>query len=457
MLIILSGLYAGLIWLIFLKLKLLPWNKVSQSIAAGVGVAGLIAVFIGLSMGSPAASGGVVIQADVTRLAVHKFGYVTKVHAKINEPLEKGDPIFEIDKTLYEAGVRAAEAALKQAEWGVEQLEAAHRQAQSQGKTLEAELEVLAATIAGAEANVKATEAGLAAGKSGLESAVANVKKAQNDVDIGQIQYDRIEGLVAQNVESEASLDQARRTLGDFKAVLEGQKALEQKARDDIRGLEAQLEGAKASVDQATLSKTSLLAQLEGAQAAEEKARAAAEIGRDGDHTTVRLAREQLVSAKYDLEMCVIKAPTAGYVAGLGLTEGNYVRMTQVGTFVSTEQFWAMALFSQNAVRNVQPGQKAEFALKQYPGQILEGEVSSVTWGAGEAQMPVSGQLPAINSLQVPRRFVVRFNLTDFPEDSPPRFASAGDVAVYTESAKPIHVIRKIVIRMTSLMNWIAP
>lgn len=455
MLIILSSIYAGVIWLVFLKFKLLPWNKVSQSLAAGVGVAGLLAVLIGMGMGSPTASGGVMIQADVTRLAVHKFGYVTKVHAEINAPLKKGEPIFEIDKTLYEAGVRAAEAALAQAAYGVEQLEATWKQSQANVLVLEAEQRVLASTIAGAAANVKSADAGLAAGKSAVASATANVQKATVDVEIGQVQHGRIQELVEQNVESQSELDKATRTIEARKAALVSAKALEQKAGEDVDRLEAQLEGAQASEQQARRSQASLQAQLEGAQAGEQKARAAAEIGREGDHTTVRLAREQLVSAKYDLENCVVRAPTNGYVVALGLTEGNYVRMTQVGTFVSTERYWALAFFAQNTVRNIRPGQEAEFALRQYPGRILEGTVDSVTHAAGESQMLVSGQIPAINTLTVPLRNAVRFRVDGFPEDAPPRFAASGDVAVYTESAKPIHIVRKIVLRMTSIMNWI--
>ena len=51
--------------------------------------------------------------------------------------------------------------------------------------------------------------------------------------------------------------------------------------------------------------------------------------------------------------------------------------------------------------------------------------------------------------------FEQRFELSEFPEDSPPKFSASGDVAVYTESAKALRIVRKIVIRMTSLMNWI--
>jgi len=274
-------------------------------------------------------------------------------------------------------------------------------------------------------------------------------------VEIGQTQYDRIEQLVKENVESQSELDRARRALEGFKAILPSQQALERKARDDVVRVEAQLEGAKATRQQTERSRASLLAQLDGAKAAERRAYAAAEVDREGEHTSVRLAREQVVSAKYDLENCVVRAPSDGYVVALGLVEGNYVRMTQVGTFVSTERYWATAFFAQNTVKWIEPGQKAEFALREYPGAILEGEVDSVTYAAGEAQMQVSGQIPAINSLVVPMRYVVRFKLGEFPEDLPANFAASGSVAVYTESAKPIHIIRKIVLRMETIMNWL--
>jgi len=455
MLILLSSIYAGIVWLVFIKLKWLPWNKVSQSLAAGGGGAGLLLVCGGLGMGAPAASGGVMIQANVMRLSVHKYGFVTKVHATINETMKRGDPIFEIDKTLYEAGVRAAEAALAQAEYGVQQLDAAWKQSKASVATLEAELEVLASAIAATKANVDASTAIVAATKNGLDASSANLRKAEIDVEIGQAQYDRIEQLVKEDVESESELDKARRTLEDRKAMLQSNRALERKAKDDVVRAEAQLEGAKATRQQTERSRASLLAQLDGARAAERRASAAAEIDREGEHTSVRLAREQLVSATYDLENCVVRAPSDGYVVSLGLVEGNYVRMTQVGTFVSTERYWATAFFTQNTVRWIQPGQKAEFALREYPGAILEGEVESVTYAAGEAQMQVSGQIPPVNSLVVPVRYAVRFKLGEFPAELPPNFAASGSVAVYTDSAKPIHVIRKIILRMETIMNWL--
>ena len=48
-------------------------------------------------------------------------------------------------------------------------------------------------------------------------------------------------------------------------------------------------------------------------------------------------------------------------------------------TFVENDQ-WVIALFRQNEVRKVQPGQEAEIALQMYPGRIIKCTVDSVVW-----------------------------------------------------------------------------
>ena len=53
----------------------------------------------------------------------------------------------------------------------------------------------------------------------------------------------------------------------------------------------------------------------------------------------------------------------------------------------------------------------------------------------------------------VPRKVMVRFRLAE-TESNLPQFGNSGEVAVYTDSAKPISVVRKIILRMTSLMYY---
>ena len=44
---------------------------------------------------------------------------------------------------------------------------------------------------------------------------------------------------------------------------------------------------------------------------------------------------------------------------------------------------------------------------------------------------------------------------TGGPEDSPLRFGASGTAAVYTENAKVFHIIRKVILRLESLLNYL--
>ena len=49
-----------------------------------------------------------------------------------------------------------------------------------------------------------------------------------------------------------------------------------------------------------------------------------------------------------------------------------------------------VALYAQNELHQVEPGNEAEFALNTYPGRIIKGKVDSIVWaqGAGQVQGP---------------------------------------------------------------------
>ena len=57
-------------------------------------------------------------------------------------------------------------------------------------------------------------------------------------------------------------------------------------------------------------------------------------------------------------------------------------------TFVEDEQ-WIMAIFKQNEVRKIKPGQEAEIALKMYPGRIIKCKVDSIMWATAQGQLPI--------------------------------------------------------------------
>ena len=454
MLLLLTLTYCGIVWLVFFKFKWLPWNKGTRNAVILVGIVGLLAVIIGLVQGSPSASGGIQIQARVVGLQSRVQGFVTKIHVETEQRLKKGDPIFEVDPIPYQNKVQALEARLVGTKNYVEQLDAARKGAEADVRAVEADIKVLDATLKGAVAGVESAKAAVDAAKAQHEVALADIARNESNVKTAEIQIPRIREIVRKKVEPQSTLDNAENKVVAAQAGLASARALEVRAREEVTLAEANLKAAKASEQQTRATFDSLKAQLAKAQAAELKARLAAESYFEGEHTSIREVKEQLATARYDLENTVVRAPSDGYVVSLMLSEGFYVRVQQVGTFVNTEAFWALATFEQTTVQYIEAGQPAEIALASMPGRIIPAEVWNVGWASAEAQLPVSGQVPEIQTLTPTSRVAVRFKLLE-TEGFEPRFSASGTVAVYTDAAQPIGIIRKIILRMNSLLYWL--
>ena len=106
--LIVLGLYAGLIWLIFFKLKVLPWTRATKIAVSFVGLIILLVVVGLLNTRTP--SGRVTVMARVVQIAPVVGGVVVSVPVEPNLPVAKGTVLFEIDKTPYQASLDGAKA-----------------------------------------------------------------------------------------------------------------------------------------------------------------------------------------------------------------------------------------------------------------------------------------------------------------------------------------------------------
>ena len=91
-----------------------------------------------------------------------------------------------------------------------------------------------------------------------------------------------------------------------------------------------------------------------------------------------------------------VYAPADGYVINLQLRPGSTVSqlpMIPVMSFVEQEHV-ILALFGQNELHQVEPGNEAELALSTYPGRIIKAKVDSIIWAQGQGQLPLTGTLP---------------------------------------------------------------
>jgi multidrug resistance efflux pump len=122
-------------------------------------------------------------------------------------------------------------------------------------------------------------------------------------------------------------------------------------------------------------------------------------------------------------------------------------------SFVETEQ-WVIALFAQYELREVRPGNDAEIALRTYPNKIIKCKVDSIVWATGQGQMPLSGTIPQTGVAPVPPgRIAVKLAVEDKG-----LFLAAGAVgngAVYTDSLRMIHIIRKVIMRVGTKLDWL--
>ena len=115
-------------------------------------------------------------------------------------------------------------------------------------------------------------------------------------------------------------------------------------------------------------------------------------------------------------------------------------------TFVDTE-YQVFALFNQNELHQVAPGNEAEITLDTYPGRIVKAHVDSIIWAQAQGQMDASGDLPRTTFVAPPGRFPVKLVVAE--EDNALFLAAGarGAAAIYTEHLTLIHLIRKVLLQ----------
>ncbi len=190
--------------------------------------------------------------------------------------------------------------------------------------------------------------------------------------------------------------------------------------------------------------------------------RAETELGAvmpDGQSAKVAEAASTLEQALWNLDQTIVRAPGNGYVTNLALSVGQRVvtlPFAPAMAFVDTAESRPVAQIHQIYLRHIKPGQKVEIAMKTRPGKLIFGTVDRVVPAVSGGQAQVSGSIAAAMQIS-PEPFLVRLN-TDEPDDvllmEP---GSVGTVAIYTESVGATHVIRKVMIRMTAILNYLNP
>jgi multidrug resistance efflux pump len=259
---------------------------------------------------------------------------------------------------------------------------------------------------------------------------------------------EQLKSATAQKESAQSALNLARLRLKQFKELADsgaGSRFDLEQAQTDARNLEAQLASAVAAETQARETLGAKTPDGDQDEVAKVKAQIAA-------------AESQLANARWELSQTTYYAPTDGTVVALTLRPGAMavpMPMTPAMNFIENEQ-WILAIYKQNEVREVKPGQEAEVAFKMYPGRIVKCKVDSVMWATAQGQLPIGTMSPAGGVAPVPANsLAVRLLPDGKDKDLFLAAGASGAGAIYTEKAEMIHILRKIIVRVGAKLDWL--
>ena len=216
--------YALAVWLTFFKFKWMKFNIVWGLVSVSVGLHLLIIFLIGLRFVTPYSTDARVIQHTIQltpRLSEPTL--VTAVLVKPNEPVRKGQPLFQLDRRPYEYQVRELEAELAKAKQNVQVLKAdmdvsAQKVVQLKSELVYARYQQklstdLARRGAGPEEDAQKWTAQVSADEAGIKEAQAEVVRAD-------LRYNsQINGVNTSVAAIQAKLDLARFYLDNTRMV----------------------------------------------------------------------------------------------------------------------------------------------------------------------------------------------------------------------------------------------
>ena len=109
--LIVAAIYAVLVWLIFFRLKWLPWGWFTGTATVLVGIL-LCSVFVGF-LNHFAPTGRVAVITKIVEVTPNVSGQITDIPVQPNQLVKAGTILFKIDPTPFAAQVRVVEAQLK--------------------------------------------------------------------------------------------------------------------------------------------------------------------------------------------------------------------------------------------------------------------------------------------------------------------------------------------------------
>jgi multidrug resistance efflux pump len=167
--------------------------------------------------------------------------------------------------------------------------------------------------------------------------------------------------------------------------------------------------------------------------------------------------KAQLDGAKWNLDKTTVRAPADGYDTNVALRKGARVTaQSPVMAFIDTSATLFGVEIPQINARYIETGQPVEVTFKIFPGKVYSGRVEGIMQAIASGQTQVGGLAVAPTDIQA-APFVARIKLDD--EDVARRLpaGSTGLAAIFTDHVAITHVIRRVVLRQTAILNYVNP
>ena len=399
--ILLLAIYAFFVWLIFFKFKWLRWTMTVAVIVITLPIVPLAGLMLVLNVVAPSALDVQVVKY-VVQVIPRVTGRVVEVPVEPNRLVRRGDLLFRIDPRPFQY-----------------------------------EVDRLRALLASTAGDVAAQRQELRASEEQIEVSGNRVRSLASSIDATRSRLRLAELRVGQTKQLAVS------GAGDLFEAQRWETDVEQQ-RADLGALLPQMTAAEHEVT-ASRARTEAI-----------RARVSATVG--GEQADVAAVRAQLRDAEWKLSETSVYAPADGHVINLQLRPGSTVSqlpIQPVMTFVEQDHV-ILALFWQNELHQVQPGDEAELAMSTYPARIIKAKVDSIIWAQGQGQLPLTGTLPQTGAAALPEgRFAVKLVLDERDKDVFLAAGARGTGAIYTRRLHPVHIIRKVLLRVSSYLNWI--
>ena len=212
--VILLGIYSFFVWLIFIKLKLLPWTTPWKVGVAIFPVVVIAIMLLCLNVFAPTTTDVRVVRY-VVPIVSQVRGRVIEVPVENNRPVKKGDVLFKIDPTPYQNEVASLKARLASEEAKV-----------GSDRTRLTEAQAKLPDAVSGEKQLKEQQ----------NAAAGQVRVLQASLQLAQTRVKQNSELVKTGAGPRFDLEQAQTNVDELNAQIAAARAAEQQVKEKLDG-----------------------------------------------------------------------------------------------------------------------------------------------------------------------------------------------------------------------------